>query len=507
MFPPTPPRDAPDDSRVVDEERVSLRQAVVEEHPSPRPPVGPDGGPPGSRLLAIVLLLAVAFAGGVAVDQAAWRTGAVPVIPAATQNAQPAATSRPPAGASPAAPAGSASPQASAPAEPTRVPSTPGPTIGPGATVPPFAPANVGILWDTLKLIEQNFVRRSSLNPTDLTYGAVSGLVDSLGDPGHTVFLTPDEVKSENAALSGTLTGIGVFLGLQGGAPVIVSVVSGSPAASAGLLSGDRLVEVNGTSAESLTLEQIATLVRGPEGTTVMLTIIHPHSAAPVNVTITRAKITVPAVTWAMLPGTSFADIRIAQFSSGTGEQFVSAIRGARQAGARAIVLDLRNNPGGFVDDAVAVASQFLGSGNVYIRRTADGDEIPVPVKPGGIATDFPLVVLVDFGSASSAEITAGALQDAKRGPVAGTRTYGTGTVLNTFNLPDGSAVRIGVEEWLTPSGRAIFPNGIQPDQEVDLAVDIAPLEPDALRSMTADDLAASGDTQLLRAISDLAGR
>ena len=171
---------------------------------------------------------------------------------------------------------------------------------------------------------------------------------------------------------------------------------------------------------------------------------IHPHGNTPMNVTITRAKITVPAVTWAMLPGTSFADIRIAEFSSGTTDQFISAIRGARQAAARGIVLDLRNNPGGYVDDAVGVVSQLLSTGNVYIRRTADGTQIPVPVKPGGIATDIPIVVLIDYGSASSAEITAGALQDAKRGPLIGTRTYGTGTVLNTFGLPDGSAIRLG---------------------------------------------------------------
>jgi carboxyl-terminal processing protease len=365
----------------------------------------------------------------------------------------------------------------------------------------------VGILWEALKIIDDHWVRRSQLNPTDLSYGAVNGLVNALGDPGHTTFLTPDEVKSENDALSGQIIGIGIYLGLQGGAPFVQSVVSGSPAAKAGVVSGDRIIAIDGTNVETLSLEEIARLVRGTEGSQVTVTVIHPNANTPLNITITRAKIRVPAVTWAMLPGTSFADIRIAEFSSGTTDQFVSAVRGARQAGAKGIVLDLRNNPGGYVDDAVGVSSQFLGSGNVYIRRTADGTQIPVPVKAGGIAMDIPLVVLIDYGSASSAEITAGALQDAKRGPLVGTRTYGTGTVLNTFGLPDGSAIRLGVEEWLTPGGRAIFPNGIQPDQEVDLDGDIRPLEPDGLRSMTADALQASGDTQLLQAIQDLTTR
>ena len=128
-------------------------------------------------------------------------------------------------------------------------------------------------------------------------------------------------------------------------------------------------------------------------------------------------------------------------------------------------------------------------------------------MTPGGIATDIPLAVLIDYGSASSAEIAAGAIQAARRGPLIGTRTYGTGTVLNTFDLPDGSAVRLGVEEWLTPSGEAIFPNGIQPDQVVQLTGDIQALEPDTLRSMTANDMQSSGDDQLLRAIQVLSNR
>jgi carboxyl-terminal processing protease len=497
---PPPEPDAPVEPHVVDPLETRPAMAVASEVV-----VGPG------RLLAVILLIALAFGGGVAVDQAAWRgSNAGPFVtpaPLPTSAVRPPSTSGPGSSLAP----GSAIPGTAVPGTPGIAPPTPrvtpGPTIGPGATVPPFAPANISILWDALKLIEEHFVRRADLNPTDLTYGAVNGLVDALGDPGHTVFLTPEEVKSENEALSGQITGIGVYLGEQGGAPFIQSVVSGSPAARAGLLSGDRIIAIDGTSAENLSVEEIARLVRGPEGTQVTLTIIHAHGNSPINVTITRAKITVPAVTWAMVPGSTIADIRIAEFSSGTTDQFTTALRGARQAGARGIIVDLRNNPGGFVDDAVGVASQLLPGGTVYIRKTADGQQIPVPVKAGGIATDIPLAVLIDYGSASSAEITAGAIQAAKRGPLIGTRTYGTGTVLNTFDLPDGSAVRLGVEEWLTPSGQAIFPNGIQPDQVVELTGDTRSLEPDTLRSMTANDLQSSGDDELLRAIQVLSNR
>ena len=522
-----------DDRRAYDDRREGDRRAesrrmddryqgpppttYAPEPPSLRVPVASTAAGESSagagRLLAVLLVILVAFAGGVAVDQAAWRGTAA--LPPATQAPVPSGGVRPPTTSAPGASAtpGTTTPRpgssGSTPA-PTPVPTphpTAGPTIGPGATVPPYAPANIGILWDALKIIGEHWVRRSDLNPTDLTYGMVDGLVDSLGDPGHTVFLTPDQVKSESEALSGHITGIGIYLGSQGGGPFVISVISGSPAARGGVLPGDRIIAIDGTSAENLSTSEIARLIRGPAGTPVTLTIIHPSGNAPVDITMTRAYISVPAVSWTMIPGTQLADIRIAEFSAKTTEQFVTAIRGARQAGAKGIVLDLRNNPGGYVDDAVGVVSQLLSSGNVYIRRTADGTQIAVPVRSGGIATEIPVAVLVDYGSASSAEITAGAIQDARRGQLIGTRTYGTGTVLNTFGLPDGSAIRLGVEEWLTPSGDEIFPNGILPDQEVDLADGTRPLEPDAIRTMSASAIQSSGDDQLLRAIAVLGGR
>jgi carboxyl-terminal processing protease len=472
-------------------------------HSAPGP--SEPGARPG-RLLAVVLLIVLAFSAGAAVERASSNdsSSVPPVAVGPTATARPGATSvaTPSATGQPGQSGGTA---AASPGAPTPSPVvTPGPTIGPGATIPPYAPANIGLVWDALKTIEQNFVRRSTLNPTDLTYGMIEGLVNSLGDPGHTVFLTPEEVKSENDALSGSITGIGVFLGEQAGVPVIVSVISGSPAARSGLLSGDRLIAVDGKSAESLSLSEIAAEVRGPEGTKVTVTVIHPDSATPVDVTIVRAKITVPAVIWAMVPGTKIADIQITQFSAGAGNEFITAVRGARQAGATAIVLDLRDNPGGYVGEAVTVASQLLASGNVYVREMADGKQIPVPVKPGGTATDIPLAVLINFGSASSSEITAGALQDPKRGPLIGVRTYGTGTVLDTFPLPDGSALRLGVEEWLTPTGRHIFPLGITPDIQVELPTATQPLTPDTLRTMSASGVLASGDTQLLKALDVL---
>lgn len=438
--------------------------------PGSRPPRGGPSWSDGTFLIVVVLLV-VAFLSGIVLGGSGLLAGSDGTSPG---------------------PGGSAPPSSAVG------------TIGPGHTMPADAPADFGLFWTALQTIRQHFVDRSALDPQQITYGAIEGLIDALGDPGHTVFLTPAEVKADQEALNGSIVGIGVFLSVQGGQPTIQSVISGTPAAKAGVRSGDLLIAIDGKTANGLTTEQIADLVRGQAGTKVTITVIHPDSANPVDITITRAQIAVPAVSWAMVPGTKDAMLRIIQFSQGAAKQAVQAIAAARAAGATGIVLDLRSDPGGLVDEAVSLTSQFIDRGDVYVRQLADGTKIPVAVQPGGVALTTPLVVLVDYGTASSAEIVAGALQDAGRAKVVGTRTFGTGTVLNTFPLPDGSALRLAVEEWLTPKGRHIFPSGITPDTTVDLAPGVRALEPDDIRSMTPAQLGAANDAQLARAVAIL---
>lgn len=378
---------------------------------------------------------------------------------------------------------------------------SPNGTIGPGASVPPDAPADVGLLWEALTILRANYVDRSALEPTsNLTYGMLDGLLRAIGDPGHSTFLTPDQVKAAAEDLSGSFSGVGAFLGERGGGTIIISVISGSPADKAGLRSGDRIVAIDGRAADGLSVVEVVTRVRGAAGTTVRITVLHRDAASPVIITIVRAKIDVPAVVWSMVPGTRAAMIRVVQFSEGTTKALQAAIAEADAAAATAIVLDLRDNPGGLVDEAVGAASTFMTTGVVYVRQDADGKQTPVAVRKEP-ATDKPVVVLVDFGTASSAEILTGALHDAGRAKVVGTRTYGTGTVLNQFDLSDGSAIRLGVELWLTPEGKRIFPDGVTPDVVVDLAPGVLTLEPTDLGAMSAATLMASGDTQLLRAL------
>jgi carboxyl-terminal processing protease len=202
-----------------------------------------------------------------------------------------------------------------------------------------------------------------------------------------------------------------------------------------------------------------------------------------------------------MVPGSTTALIHLDQFSSGAADDMVEALKAARADGATRLILDMRGNPGGYVNEAVGVASQFLSSGLVYIERNAADERTEHAVSPNGVATDLPLVVVVDGNTASSAEIVAGALQDAARAKVVGETTFGTGTVLGEFDLSDGSALRVGTVEWLTPTGRRIWHEGIAPDVPVALPEGIQPLSPDDIAKLTAAAVGSIDDAQLAKAL------
>ena len=209
-------------------------------------------------------------------------------------------------------------------------------------------------------------------------------------------------------------------------------------------------------------------------------------------------------MTWHRFPGPPVAHLRVASFSKGVAGDLRKALIGIKQSGASRLILDLRNNPGGLFDEAVSTASQFLTGGNVVLERNATGKIAPVPVESGGLALALPLVVLINGGTASGAEIVAGALQDAHRADLLGEKTFGTGTVLQAFPLSDGSALMLAIEEWLTPDGHVIWHQGIIPNMVVSLPPDVTPLIPEREKGMTVAELRASGDGQLLRALDFL---
>ena len=360
---------------------------------------------------------------------------------------------------------------------------------------------HIDLIEEAWRTIHENYVDAKNLDDKELTYGAIRGLTEAVGDENHTSFLTAEEAKAMDQSLSGTFVGIGVQVGEDDeGGPVINSIIPNTPASESELRRSDRILAVDGWKTADQTIDEIVSRVRGPEGEPVTLTIGR-EGVADFDVTIIRRKFDLPLVTWSMVPGSDVAMIRLEQFATGATEAIEGAVKDAKDAGATSIILDLRGNPGGYVTEAIGVTSQFVGDGIVYQSVEASGKTEKVPVESGGVATDIPLVVLADGSSASSAEIVTGAIQDAKRGTVIGEKTFGTGTVLGRFDLSDGSSMRIGVERWITRDGRPIWREGLEPDIKVTLADDAVPLLPDDIRDLTAAELAKSTDAQLLRAI------
>lgn len=360
--------------------------------------------------------------------------------------------------------------------------------------------------WKTWDLARDKYVDPQAVMPQKMIDGAIEGMLDTLGDNGHTRYLAPDVARAEREELSGKFEGIGAYIDVKDGQPIIVQPMEGSPAEKAGLRPNDQILKVNGQDMQGVTVAELRNKVRGPKGTTVTLTIQHSGETTPIDITITRAEITSPSVSWHLLPN-NVALIHLNQFSERSSEEIKQALKDARAQGASSIVLDLRNNPGGFVDELVGVASQFLPENTtVLIEQDRDGTQTPRKTTAGGVATDLPMVVLVNNNSASSAETLAGALKDAGRARLIGEPTFGTATVLQTFNLNGGAQVRIGTSQWLTPKGQVVRGKGIQPDEIVALAPDAAPLTPTNAAKLNAQELLNSSDAQLSRALVVLKG-
>jgi carboxyl-terminal processing protease len=331
-------------------------------------------------------------------------------------------------------------------------------------------------LEDTYDLIREHYVQSDEISDADLLYGAASGMVNALGDTGHSVFLDPDDAKKFEEQQSGKLVGIGVQLDYTGDIVTVVAPIDNSPAWDAGIRSGDVILEIDGTVIADLwgtgddLARQVSDLISGEEGTDVTLKLRHVGETEPYTVTITRAEITVDPVSWRMLPN-DVMWLRLSGFTSGSADEVKQALRDGKKAGAKAVILDLRNNGGGIVVEAIGINSQFLPNGStLYKEEDKDGDMKPIKtVGNEGEWLDGPLVVLINEGSASAAEMTASALEANGRAKLYGETTFGTGTVLLPFNLDDGSIAMLGTDLWLTADNKQIWKKGVAPTVEVAL--------------------------------------
>ena len=375
-----------------------------------------------------------------------------------------------------------------------------------GQLPPASAQKYASLIWQTWSDIDTYYVDKGAIDHQKMTYAAMQAMVDSLGDTGHSRFETPDQVKQEHQQLGGNYVGIGVTLQQDpsGQYYEIAVTFPGSPADKAGLKPGDVIIAVNGKSVQGDTEDQLHNLITGPEGSSVTLTIKRPGQDQSFDVTLKRSQVQLPIVTSHYFPETHIGHILIMQFASNTDAMLKQALSDLKKEGMQKLILDLRNDPGGYFDQAISVASEFIPAGNgrnVVLVKDSNGKITPQPVQAGGLATDIPLVVLVNNGTASAAEIVTGAIKDNHRGKVIGDHTFGTGTVLQEFDLPDGSALLLGVQEFLTPSGHFIRNGGIQPDIQVAMpspsTTEMTPLIENE-QNLTADQALQSGDAQFV---------
>jgi carboxyl-terminal processing protease len=335
-------------------------------------------------------------------------------------------------------------------------------------TVDVKLPADFAILSEAWKALAENYVDKSKLDPKKLSEGAVRGMMQSLDQ--FSSYEDPEIHKLEMSAISGKFEGIGAVISMKDDILTVVSPIADSPAEKAGIKPGDRILEIDGQRTSTMSLVEATFKIRGPKDTTVKLQILHEGEKEPVDISIVRAEITDKSVSMEMKDGIAY--IKITQFLQSTGADLQAALAQAIDQGAKGVVLDLRNNPGGLLNSAADVGGQFLAMGIVAKVVDDTGNESVVPVTKGGIGTHLPMVVLVNNGSASASEIVAGALQDYGRAKIIGSKTYGKGSVQIIHDLSDGSALRITAYKWLTPMGRPIDGVGLTPDITSDLKDD-----------------------------------
>ncbi len=359
--------------------------------------------------------------------------------------------------------------------------------------------------WNT---VDKNYVDRKAINYKQMSYDAIRAMLNDLGDTGHTRFMTPQDVQSEQQQLSGTFAGIGIYIQQDAKTKdlIILSTIAGAPAQKSGLKAGDILTTVNGKNIVGEDFSVVQPMIEGQAGTVVTIVVRRPSTGQTLTFNIKREQIEVPNVLMHYIPEDHIAQIQVVQFATGVSDQLKTAILQAKQDGATKLILDLRNNPGGYLQEAIDTASEFMASGTVLIEQDSTGNQTKYQVTGQTVDTSIPMVVLVNGNTASAAEIVSGALQDNGRALIMGEPTFGTGTVLQEFDLSDGSAILLGVDEWLTPKGHFIRKDKIQPDQKVAMASTATILTPDVedQNNITLAQILQSGDTQLIAAIKYL---
>ena len=333
----------------------------------------------------------------------------------------------------------------------------------------PSSDKNLATIEDAWNVIQQDYVEPSKIDSAALSQAAVQAMMDTLNDP-HSAYFNAQMYQQMQNNLAGQYGGIGASVTSTDGQITIVSVNLGSPAERAGLKAGDIVLEIDGVSTTGMSVEDTVAKVRGLAGTQMTLLVRHQGETGTVLLTITRGDINITSVTFKMMGDIAYIDI--AEFSDNTNDELTPVFQELATNGAKGIVLDLRDNPGGPEAVVVDVASRFITKGTILTIRYNDGSEDVVKATKQAQTTDLPVVVLVNSNSASASEVLSGALQDYGIAVIAGEVTYGKGSVDQFEELPDGSAIYLTIARWLTPNGHLIEGKGITPDFALDAATD-----------------------------------
>jgi carboxyl-terminal processing protease len=373
---------------------------------------------------------------------------------------------------------------------------------------PSVQTADFSLFWTVLAKVQSNYYDKKAIDPQKLVYGAITGMVQSIGDP-YTMFLPPTQNTNFKEGLAGQFTGIGAELGLKDKQIIVVSPLDGSPALKAGIKAGDTIVKVNNEFVDGWTLAQTVEKIRGPKGTDVALTVLHKSAEKVSEVKITRDVITVKStsgwikkikdidnVTLKDHEDEEIAYIRLSQFGDNTNKDWSALVdqlsfKLTNDKNVKGMVFDLRNNPGGYLTDATFIASEFIKEGIVVIEDKGNNDRIIFNVERRGVLTEVPLVVLINKGSASAAEIVSGAIRDHGRAKLVGETSFGKGTVQEAEDLGNGAGIHVTIARWLTPN-----------ETWVGNGKDGAGLVPDV--PVAADEKNPSHDVQLEKAIEQL---
>ncbi len=326
---------------------------------------------------------------------------------------------------------------------------------------------NFSLFWEAYEKIKQRYVNPEKIDGQKILYGAISGMLESLEDP-YTVFFKPDDTKKFLEDISGSFEGVGMEIGIKDEDLQVIAPLEGTPAQEAGLMPGDKIIKVNDELTPDLTLDEVVNMIRGPKGTSVTLTIFRQGWETTKDVSIERGVIEIPSLRWELIED-NIAYIKLYQFSQKAGLDFAKIAIEILASDADKIILDIRNNPGGYLEVARDIASFFLERGDLVVIEDAGEDKIEYKAQGNSVFLNYPVVVLINKGSASGSEILAGALRDNRGIKLVGEDSFGKGSVQQLEGLSEGSSLKITTAKWLTPNGETISKVGLKPDIEIEL--------------------------------------